>query len=152
MPHIIPDADSPQADTQGDIHRTVAQAYVNWLNPAARRNTLVGEQDPRSGSLIAPTSPLEQLDVDESEIAWNDLRVQSWAGEEKKENMNWMLAQAAKVMMEGQLQVSAPPCPSLFDVHPAKSANLAIGTENGASCEKGGQQARDDIAHRPEEE
>ena len=105
MPHIVPDPDSPHAEPRGDIHRTVAQAYVNWLNPAARRNTLVGEQDPRSGSLIAPTSPLEQLDVDESEIAWNDSRIQSWSGEEKKENTNWMLAQAARVMMEGQLQV-----------------------------------------------
>ena len=108
MPHIVLDPDSPQAEPRGDIHRTVAQAYVNWLNPAARRNTLVGEQDPRSGSLIAPTSPLEQLDVDESEIAWNDSRIQSWSGEEKKENTNWMPAQAARVMMEGQLQVGRP--------------------------------------------
>ncbi|KAG7562035.1 hypothetical protein FFLO_02507 [Filobasidium floriforme] len=104
MPHIIPDPDSPHPEPKGDIHRTVAQSYVDWLNPATRRNTLVGEQDPRSGSLVAPTSPLEQLDVEESEIAWNDPRVQSWSGEERKENTNWMMAQAARVMMEGQLQ------------------------------------------------
>jgi hypothetical protein len=108
MPHIVPDPNSPHPEPRGDIHRTVAQAYVDWLNPAARRNTLVGEQDPRSGSLVAPTSPLEQLDVEENEIAWNDPQVQSWSGEEKKENMNWMMAQAARVMMEGQLQASRP--------------------------------------------
>ena len=106
MPHIVPDTDSPNQEPQGDIHRIVAQAYVNWLNPATRRTTLVGEQDPRSGSLIPPESPLMELEVEEDEIAWSDPRIQSWTGEEKKENAKWMMAQAARVMMEGQMRVS----------------------------------------------
>jgi hypothetical protein len=103
---MIPDPEAPNQEPQGDIHRIVAKSYVDWLNPATEQTTLVGEQDPRSGSLIPPSSPLSELDVEEDEIA----RIQSWAGEEKKENSKWMMAQAARMMMEGQMKVRAGRC------------------------------------------
>jgi hypothetical protein len=109
MPHKVRSEEEILQISKVDPHQIVAESWVNWLNPAALKDNLVGEQDPRTGSLIAPSSPLAEIDVEENEIAWDDPRIQQQGGEEANENLEWMKASATRIAMEGQLAVRRRP-------------------------------------------
>lgn len=85
--------------------RDIAKAYIDWLNPPAYDSDLTEGQDPRESSNKPPRSPLQGIDVEEDEIAWEDARIQYWSGKERVESQEWMHVTELMTKMESQLKV-----------------------------------------------
>lgn len=105
MPRRVDDETSSGGVPTINSPRDIAKAYIDWLNPPAYDSDLTEGKDPRESSNKPPRSPLQSIDVEEDDIAWDNARIQYWSGKERVESLEWMHVTELMTKMESQLKV-----------------------------------------------